>query len=73
VKLTEKLNKYGLSTQDVNKLVKLIVNAKRYGYDAKKIVAKLSNVKELEKKEKQLRGNCAVHSKKEAKYKEIIL
>jgi hypothetical protein len=49
-----------------------VVNAKRYGFDAKKFVAKLSNVKQLEKKERGLRGNCAVLSKQIAKYKEII-
>jgi hypothetical protein len=72
VKLTEKLDKHGLSTADVNKLVKLVVNAKRYGFDAKKFVAKLSNIKEIEKREKGLRGNCVIFSKQAEKYKEII-
>ena len=58
--------------QDVNKLVKLVVNAKRYDFDAKKFVGKLNNLKELQKKEKELRGNCAVFLKKIAKYKETI-
>jgi hypothetical protein len=70
--LNEKLDKYGLSTQDVNKLVKLVVNAKRYGFDAKKFVGKLSNIKLLEKREKGLRGNCVIFSKQVAKYREII-
>jgi hypothetical protein len=39
-----------LSTEDVNKLVKLVVNAKRYDFDVKKFVGKLSNIKEIEKK-----------------------
>jgi hypothetical protein len=72
VKLNERLNKHGLSTQDVNKLVKLVVNAKRYGFDAKKFVWKLSNIKEIEKREKGLRGNCVIFSKQAGKYKEII-
>jgi hypothetical protein len=72
VKLTEKLDKHGLSTQDVNKLVKLVVNAKRYGFDVKKFVGKLSNIKLLEKREKGLRGNCVIFSKQVAKYREII-
>jgi hypothetical protein len=71
-KLNEKLSKHGLSTQDVNKLVKLVVNAKRYYFDAKKFVAKLNNIKELEKKEKELRGSCLVLSKKIAKHKDVI-
>jgi hypothetical protein len=36
-KLNEKLNKHGLSTQDVNKLVKFIMGAKRYGFDPKNV------------------------------------
>ena len=71
-KLNERLNKHGLSTKDVNKLVKLLVNAKRYGFDAEKFVGKLSNIKEIEKREKGLRGNCVIFSKQAAKYKEII-
>jgi hypothetical protein len=72
VKLTEKLDKHGLSTQDINKLVKLLVNAKRYGFDAKKFVGKLSNINEVENREKGLRGNWVIFSKQAAKYKEII-
>jgi hypothetical protein len=49
-----------------------VVNAKRYGFDPKKFVAKLSNIKEIEKREKGLRGNCVIFSKQAAKYKEII-
>jgi uncharacterized protein (UPF0335 family) len=52
VKLTKKLDKHGLSMQDIDVLVKLVVNAKRYGFDAKKFVGKLSNIKEIEKREK---------------------
>ena len=72
MKLNEKLNKYGLSTADINKVVKLVVNAKRYGFDAKKFVGKLSNIKEIEKREKSIRGDCVIFSKQAAKYKEII-
>jgi hypothetical protein len=72
MKLNEKLNKNGLSIQDINKLVKLLVNAKRYGFDAKKIVGKLSNIKQLEKKEKGLENNCKILSKQAAKYKDIL-
>jgi hypothetical protein len=34
-KLNEILSHHGLCTQDVNKFVKLVVNAKRYGFDAR--------------------------------------
>jgi hypothetical protein len=54
LKLSEELNRHGLSAQDINKLIKLLVNAKRYGFHSKKFVGKLSNLKQLEKKEKGL-------------------
>ena len=52
--------------------MKLVVNAKRYGFDAKKFVGKLSNIKLLEKREKWLENNCKILSNKEAMYKETI-
>jgi hypothetical protein len=72
VQLNEKLNKHNLSTQDIDKLLKLVVNAQGYGFEAKIIVGKLSNIKRLEKKEKQLRSRCEIFSKQAAKYKEIL-
>jgi alkyl hydroperoxide reductase subunit AhpC len=48
----------------------IVRNAKRYGFDSKKFVAKLSNIKQLENREKRLRDNYAVLSNKEVKYKE---
>jgi hypothetical protein len=38
VKLNEKLNEYNLSFQDIDKLLNVLVNAKEYGFDGKKIV-----------------------------------
>jgi hypothetical protein len=52
VKLNETLNKLGLSTHDINKLVKLMVNAKRYGFEPTKIVGKLRSIQRLENKKK---------------------
>ena len=46
----KKLNKHGLSTQDVNKLVKFVMTAKRYGFDPKNVGSKMSNIKQLEKR-----------------------
>jgi hypothetical protein len=71
-KLNEKLDKYGLSTQNVNKLYKLVGNAKKYGFDPKNFVGKLSNIKQLEKRERELVRNCAEFAKQMAKYTEII-
>ncbi len=41
IKLSQKLDKHGLSTQDVNKLVKFVMTAKRYGFDSKNVGAKM--------------------------------
>ena len=38
VKLNEKLNEYNLSFQNIDKLLNVLVNAKEYGFDGKKIV-----------------------------------
>jgi hypothetical protein len=63
VKLNEKLKEYNLSFQDIDKLLNVLVNAREYQFDAKKIVAKLRSIKRLENKEKGLRGNCVIFSK----------
>jgi uncharacterized protein (UPF0335 family) len=70
--LNEKLKEYGLSTQDIDKLLNLLVNAKRYGFDGKEIADKLYNVLELEWKEKQLKDKCRKFSKKISKYKDVV-
>jgi hypothetical protein len=72
VKLNETLNKLGLSTHDINKLVKLVVNAKKYGFDSKKIVGKLRTIQRLEKKEKRLENNCRIFSNLLDKHKETV-
>ena len=71
-KLTEKLGKHGLSTQDVNKLVKFVMGAKRYGFDPKNVGAKMSNIKQLEKRERELLRTSTEFAKQTAKYREII-
>jgi hypothetical protein len=72
IKLNEELNKYGLSTHDIDKLLNLLVNAKNYGFNGKEIAAKLYNIQELEWKEKQLRGKCKKFSKRISKYKDVV-
>ena len=49
-----------------------MVNVKKYGFDAKKFVGKLSNIKQLEKRERELVRNCTEFAKQMAKYREII-
>jgi hypothetical protein len=72
IRLNEELNKYGLSTKDIHRLLDLLLAAKEYRYSPGKIVANLRSIKALENKEKRLKNSCEMLSKKEAKYKEII-
>ncbi len=50
----------------------VLVNAKEYQFDAKKIVAKLRKIKRLEKKEKGLEHNCVILSNLLEKHKETV-
>jgi hypothetical protein len=72
MKLNEELEKHGLSAKDIDKLLNLLLNAKEYQFDAKKISGKLRGIQRLEKKEKQLRGRCEIFTKQAAKYKNIL-
>jgi hypothetical protein len=72
LKLSEELDKHGLSAKDIDKLLNLLLNAKEYQFDAKKISGKLRGIQRLEKKEKQLRGRCEIFTKQAAKYKNIL-
>ena len=67
----EKLKEHGLSTQDIDKLFKLLSNAKRYGFDGKEIAEKLYNIQDLELKEKELRDRTKKLSKRISKYKDV--
>jgi DNA repair ATPase RecN len=62
VKLNEKLNEYGLSFQDIEKLLNVLVNANEYRFDAKKIVGKLKKIQRLQNKEDRLKHHCKVLS-----------
>jgi hypothetical protein len=70
--LNEKLKEHGLSTQDIDKLSKILVNAERYGFDDKRIASKLWGMQDLERKEKGLKNKCKELSKQAAKYKDIL-
>jgi regulator of RNase E activity RraB len=70
--LNQKLKEHGLSTQDIDKLSNLLVNAKEIGFDSKLIVRKLRNIKRLENKENKLKASCEILSKKLTKYKEML-
>jgi hypothetical protein len=62
LKLNEKLNEYGLSMHNIDELLNLLENAKEFGFDGKKIAAKLRSIKRLEKKESRLKNHCEVLS-----------
>jgi hypothetical protein len=72
VKLNQKLNQHNLSFQDIDKLLKLVVNAKKYGFEPKKIVGKLKKIQRLEKKEKRLKNNCVILSNLLDKHKQTV-
>ena len=72
IKLNEELEKHGLSTHDIHKLLSVLSNAKKYGFGGKEIAEKLWNIQELEWKEKELKDKCKKLSKRISKYKQII-
>ena len=71
-KLSQKLDKHGLSTQDVNKLVKFVMTAKRYGFDSKNVGAKMSDIKQLESRQRELVRSSAALAKQTATYREMF-
>jgi hypothetical protein len=62
MKLNEKLNEYNLSFQDIDKLLNVLSNAKKYGFDGKKIVGKLRKIKRLQNREDKLKHHCEILS-----------
>ncbi|MFL6320523.1 MAG: hypothetical protein ACJ72Q_08625 [Nitrososphaeraceae archaeon] len=72
LKLKEQLDKHGILTQDIDKLLNLLSNAKENGFDSKKIVTKLRSIKRLEKKQIRLKSSCEKLSKQLQEYKEIL-
>jgi hypothetical protein len=72
IQLNQKLNEHGLSMHNIDELLNLLINAKRYGFDPKKFVGKLRTIQRLEKKEKGLEKNCTILSNFLYKHKETI-
>jgi hypothetical protein len=70
--LNEKLKEHGLSTRDIDKLLKILTNAARYGFDGNRIASKLYDIQDLERKERGLKNKCKELSKQAAKYKDIL-
>ncbi|MFL6341754.1 MAG: hypothetical protein ACJ72U_09445 [Nitrososphaeraceae archaeon] len=72
LKLREALDKHGISTWDIDKLLNLLSNAKENGFDSRNIVTKLRSIKRLEKKQDRLKNNCETYSKQLQECKEIL-
>jgi hypothetical protein len=72
IKLNEELKEHGLSTGDIHKLLNVLINAKKYGFDGKEIAEKLYNFKFLEWKEKEFKDKRRKLSKRISKYKDVI-
>ena len=71
IKLNGELEKHGLSTDNIHKLVNVLINAKRYAFDGKEIADKLYNFKFLEWKEKEFKDKHKKLSKRMSKFKDI--
>jgi hypothetical protein len=72
LQLNEKLKEHGLSTQDIDKLLNLLLNTKKYGFDGKEIASKLFSIQELEWKENELKDKRKKLSKRISKYKDVV-
>jgi hypothetical protein len=70
--LNQKLKGHNLSFQDIDKLLKILANAGRYGFDDKEIASKLYDILDLEWKEKELKDKCKKLSKKISKYRDVV-
>jgi hypothetical protein len=70
--LNEKLKQYGLSTQDIDKLLKILANAARYGFDGDRIASKLYDIQDLERKQRAMKNKCKGLSKQAARYNDLL-
>jgi 5'-3' exonuclease len=70
--LKAELNKYHLSSEDPKRLLTVLTNLKGYRYDAKKIVAELSNIKSLKRRENALQYKCKLHEERMARCREVL-
>jgi hypothetical protein len=72
IRVSEKLNEYGLSFHDTDKLLNVLTNSNENEFDGKKILANLRKIKRLDKKEQGLKNNCTILSRVLDEYKEIV-
>jgi hypothetical protein len=72
LKLKEALSKHELSTQDIDKLVNLVLNAKENGFESKKIVKELRSIERLEKRKNKAKKNYETYAKLLQKCKDVL-
>jgi hypothetical protein len=72
IKLKEELDKHAISTEDIDKLLNLLLNSKEYGFDVKKIVGKLKKIQRLENKENRLKNHCEILSEQVEECNKIL-
>jgi hypothetical protein len=72
IRLNEKLNEYNLSFQDIDKFLNVLVNAKKNGFDGKKIVGKLKKIRRLQNKEERLKHHCEILSEQVKECNKIL-
>jgi hypothetical protein len=72
LKLSEELDKHGLSVKDIDKLLNVLNNARQCEFDPKIIIRKLRNTRRIEKKHDRLKDSCVVLSKQLQKYEDIV-
>jgi len=70
--LKSELNKHHLSSEDPDKLLKVLNNVRQYGYDSKRIVAEFSNIKSLKRREQMLQEKCKLLENRIADYRQVL-
>jgi hypothetical protein len=61
LRLKEALDRHGILTQDIDKLLNVLKNARECKFDSKIIVRKLRSIRRLEKKKhNRLKNSCVV-------------
>jgi len=71
-KSKEQLEKYGLSTEVLHKLVSVLQSFNEMGFDSQKIVASLASIKSFTQTERRLKKNCRFWESRAAHYKEAF-
>lgn len=71
--LKSELNKHHLSCEDPSRLLAVLRNIKRCGYDPNKIAAEFSKIKSLKQRDKILQENCKMFDERIARCQSVLL